>query len=605
MFRNLLILLTLAIIIALPFVFRQTPVAGTWVKGDPELIIISPHNEAIRYEFERAFSKWHQAKYGKPVKIDWRNIGGASEISRYLDSEYASAVKPWIRATYPGLAREAGQVAEAMVKETAPAGADRLDAYNVFRTVDDPTAFTIGVDLFFGGGWIDHDSARKRGQVVEPWKKGQEPESLKALFTPRVTDDPSSALIPESLAGENWRSSYVFGTAVSTFGLVYNIDRLRDLKIPENEWPARWDDLADPRYVRQIGVTDPTKSGSIAKAFELIIYSKVYDRVVGDLKLSDAQISANEKRIDSWRSAQEKAGAKLTRSSVPEDLRAYQQAIEAGWLDGIRLVQRIGANARYFTDSAGKVSIDVSMGDAIAGMSIDFFGRYQAERSRAPDGTERMRYVNPKGGTSASCDPITLLRGAPNRELACRFIEFVLSTDGQQLWNYRVGAPGGPEKYALRRLPIRREFYPSTQPAIQAEHVRHRVNSTDDLTDPNIDPFQIAQQFKYYPRWTGPLFGVQRDMVRAMCLDSGEELRAAWLAVNSTGTANAQQLEQLGRMPTVTLVDRDGVSKEWPLTWGTAREMRSAVDTLEYMRAWTIFFRDNYKTISANKRDAR
>ena len=39
------------------------------------------------------------------------------------------------------------------------------------------------------------------------------------------------------------------------------------------------------------------------------------------------------------------------------------------------------------------------------------------------------------------------------------FIEFVLSIDGQKLWNFKTSSPGGPERFALRRMPVRRDFY--------------------------------------------------------------------------------------------------------------------------------------------------
>ena len=57
---------------------------------------------------------------------------------------------------------------------------------------------------------------------------------------------------------------------------------------------------------------------------------------------------------------------------------SYQDAIEQGWIDGVRLMQRIGANARYFTDTSTKIPVDVSMGNAAAGLAIDFYGRYQS-----------------------------------------------------------------------------------------------------------------------------------------------------------------------------------------------------------------------------------
>ena len=65
------------------------------ILGISILVIVTPHNEAIRYEFERGFSAWHQQKYGSPVKIDWRSIGGTTEIMRYLKSEFAADMKRW------------------------------------------------------------------------------------------------------------------------------------------------------------------------------------------------------------------------------------------------------------------------------------------------------------------------------------------------------------------------------------------------------------------------------------------------------------------------------------------------------------------------------
>src|SRR3954451_20880883 len=95
MWKNLSILLLLLAIVALPFLFRRNETASAWRKRDPELVIVTPHNEAIRYEFEHAFSRWHQQKYGKPVRIEWRVIGGTTETMRYLASEYASAARAW------------------------------------------------------------------------------------------------------------------------------------------------------------------------------------------------------------------------------------------------------------------------------------------------------------------------------------------------------------------------------------------------------------------------------------------------------------------------------------------------------------------------------
>src|SRR5207342_1960402 len=116
---------------------------SAWAQGDPVLVIISPHHEAIRYEFERGFSRWHRQHHGAPVRIDWRNIGGTTEILRYLSSEFAASAQAWWRQQ--GKPWPAGAV-DAVVG-TRPPHADRPDLvaiYDAFRRVDDPRQVSVG-----------------------------------------------------------------------------------------------------------------------------------------------------------------------------------------------------------------------------------------------------------------------------------------------------------------------------------------------------------------------------------------------------------------------------------------------------------------------------
>ena len=190
-------------------------------------------------------------------------------------------------------------------------------------------------------------------------------------------------------------------------------------------------------------------------------------------------------------------------NGLPENVPStYQQAVEQGWLEGLNLVRRIGANARYVTDASAKVPNDVGMGAAAAGIVIDFYGRMQSELSTPPGRTPVMTYVTPVGGTSVTADPVSLLRGAPHRELAVRFIEYLLGEEGQRLWNYRAGTPGGPTQFTLRRLPIRRDFYPSSDPVFQAAHERHRPYLSDPLWQPDVDAYRLGEAF--HMRRAGP-----------------------------------------------------------------------------------------------------
>jgi ABC-type glycerol-3-phosphate transport system substrate-binding protein len=199
---------------------------------------------------------------------------------------------------------------------------------------------------------------------------------------------------------------------------------------------------------------------------------------------------------------------------------ADERAPREGWERAMRLIRRLGANARYFSDAAPKIALDVAAGDAAAGMCIDFYGRFQSE-AVAHDGSSRIGFSMPQKGTSIDADPIALLRGAPHRDLAIEFIEYVLSLPGQKLWDFKVGTPGGPERYALRRLPILPALYAPEYDALRS--------------DPGEHPYEHARSFTYRGAWTAPLLRSIAFVVKVMCVDTEDDLREAYrsLALHS------------------------------------------------------------------------
>ena len=128
--KNLLVLAAAAVVVALPFVFRRDKPAGQWKEGDPVLVVVSPHIAVIRDEFAIGFSDWHQRRFGQPVRIDWRAIGGTTEIMRYLQGEYVAAYRAWRRRA--GLAWPDG-AAEAAVAKRQPADEALAEIWNDFR----------------------------------------------------------------------------------------------------------------------------------------------------------------------------------------------------------------------------------------------------------------------------------------------------------------------------------------------------------------------------------------------------------------------------------------------------------------------------------------
>jgi len=253
------------------------------------------------------------------------------------------------------------------------------------------------------------------------------------------------------------------------------------------------------------------------------------------------------------------------------------EAVSEGWTKAMRLFRRLGANARYFTDQSSKIPLDVASGDAAAGMCIDYYGRFQAEAAAAAGRPGRVGFVTARGETSINPDPIALLRGAPHRELAIAFIEFVLSDEGQKLWGFRRGVPGGPERYALRRLPIVPYLYDHAFDAQRA--------------DPEENPYEEARDFVYHRAWTGPLYGALAFVVRVMCVDPEEELQQAYGA-----------LAKAGFPPQATALFDDVSAVDYTTVAGPLRAALHAADPMEEAR-WSIRlvsgFREQYRRVTA------
>lgn len=558
--KFLCVILAAAAVVALPFIFRRAPEAGEWEEGDPELIVVTAHNEAFRREFADGFSLWHRERYGAPVRVDWRVIGGTTEIMRYLAAEYASSA----RRHFTGLGLPwPADGAAAVLAAKRPAKEGRGELWDRFRASDSAVEITSRIDLFFGGGMYDHARAERQGLTVPAWGEAGPPPGI-------FEDAQGRVLIPREMNGEVWYGDAYYGCVLSAFGICYNVDRLADLGIKKR--PEAWRDLADPRYFGTLGLADPSKSASVAKAYEMVIHEQCAQAVAA-AGFNRAKIREFERLI--------MAGGDAT--GVPP---AYQAAVERGWTEGVNLMRRIGANARYFSDASGKVPVDVSTGAAVAGIAIDFFGRLQSEMSTPPGCEPVMRYITPVGGSGVNSDPISLLRGAPHRDLAVRFIEFTLGEAGQRLWNYRAGEPGGPRRFTLRRLPIRRDFYPSEDPALQAAFERHRPHLADPLWKTESDAYRLGASFVYEARWTSRHFGVQRDLIRAMCMDSGDELRSAWQAILENGGPdnNPAAMRLFEALP----------ERPRPLDWSSAVEIYAATPRLELLRDWTAFFRKQY-----------
>jgi len=445
--------------------------------GERALVLITPHNESIRFEFGRAFEAHYFAKTGTRVRLDWRTPGGTSEIGRYVASEYLAAFQDhWMRKLgrpWSGAVAASFDNPKVALDDTPADDTLGEQARRAFLA----SAVSCKLDVFFGGGSFDFEQQANAGRLVDTGFVREHPE----LFNDRV--------IPRAVGGEPYwdPQGRWYGTVVSSFGIVYNTDSLRRLGIERP--PTQWADLADPRLLHQIALANPTQSSSVNKSLEMLIQQQM-QQAAAALAGADSTVPAPE---------QEK------------------RAVREGWTRAMQLLMKIGANARYFTDASTKISLDVEAGEAAAGMTIDFYGRFQSEAVRRPDGSSRLQYASVVGGSSVGVDPVGIFRGAPNADVAQEFVAFVMSVEGQKLWNWKVGAPGGPHHYALRRLPMLPQLYAE-------EFKPYR-------SDPEVNPSELARAFTYHESWTGRLFRPTAFIFRVMCIDPHDELIAAWQAL--------------------------------------------------------------------------
>ncbi len=502
---RIIILALLAIIVGLPVAWRPER-----EQVDPDaltLVIVTPHNEQIRYETAHAFNAWHKAKFDQSVRIDWRTPGGTSDIRRILKSQYAAELK---------------------------------------RSLEDSDQVnSVGFDMAFGGGDYEFDKYYRRVGVTvhipgendkkvahqlsisQPITFSKDEIDLDAIYGPsgRIA---GSKLYDQSgrgdaKPGEN-PTAHWYGVVLSSFGIVYNRDVLKMRDLPE---PTDWVDLTDGKYFGWIALGDPRHSGSVRVTYNTIVQRYGFEK-------------------------------------------------------GFATLRRVFANARYFSSSSSQVPVDVSAGDAAAGMCIDFYGRLQAEAV----GGNRVGYVSPAGTTVYSCDPICILTGVRDKPgdhrltLAKRFIQFQLTREGQAVWCFyptdAMEAPPedglGPLQYALRRPPIRLDMY---EPAL-FERMIDRVNYFDEAVP--------------MPKGTPSYMGVINVMLSAMAMDIHDEVKAAWRAM-----LNEHGLDKLQAM--VELFDAMPFEDETAL-FAAAERWRDDPAAEEADRlAWTAFFREKYRKI--------
>ncbi len=371
---------------------------------------------------------------------------------------------------------------------------------------------SAGADIFFGGGSFEHGKMAQ----AKPAKVAGADVSYKlgraAGFTQQQLDDwyGENKIGVQQLydPGQVW-----LGTALSGFGIVYNRDTCRKLGVPE---PRSFKDLCDPAYFNMLALADGRLSGSITTTYESIL---------------------NKEGWSGWRTLRELCG-----------------------------------NARYFASASTRPPVDVSQGEAAAGLAIDFYGRGQSQfvlRPGEDPDSARVGYVDPEGAVYIDADPVTILNGCTDYETSRRFVEFCMSIEAQALWQFRShaalgGEPAdglGPKVYELRRMPVRRIMY--------QQYLDRMVDKSN--------PFEAASDVPGRG-WRDAI----APMMAAFGIDTADECRHAWRVLN-----DARAAEKAGAFSPGVLAELESTFYAMP------RHAMADGSELEFTQA-------NYKAISAD-----
>lgn len=292
------------------------------------------------------------------------------------------------------------------------------------------------------------------------------------LLAPYTLPAPLDKDVPQSAAGVPLYDSSKtwYASAMSSFGIFFNRKLLKMDGIPE---PTTWEDLTNPKYRNQLTLSDPRRSGT-ANTMNTIILQAM------------------------------------------------------GWDKGFDLLTKVAGNNRLFTHSSSDPIKAVVSGDASASMAIDFY----AVSKIADLGPENLGFTMPAGQTILDPDPIAILKGAPNRTVAERFVQYVLSPEAQKLLILPKGVEGGPRLEALGRMAINTKAYDQTE----------GKRATD------FNPFKQKAFLQLDLVKSAKMQRVFNDLIGAIHIDTHHDLKDAWAAIIKRGM-KADEVAEFAKPP--------------------------------------------------------
>lgn len=349
------------------------------------------------------------------------------------------------------------------------------------------------------------------GGGTDPYDTLKRGELLMRYEPPAELLDP----IPESVAGFSIYDTehYWHGTALTGFGIMINRGVFRWMEGLRGMEVRDWEDLTDPRLFGWVGAADPRGSSSYHTSYEILLQAYGFDR-------------------------------------------------------GLVISRLMGANISSYMKYSAEIPKSCAIGQVACAATIDHYARAQIEKVGPV-----IEFRMPAGKTLVNADAVGILAGAPNAEVARRFVDFLLSREAGLLWMLRRGEPGGPRRHALNRASIRPELF----------------EETAGRSDVAENPFNMEQSFRYDDRKASARWTILNDFLGALVIDTHGDLKQAVLAWRAL---DGERKERATR-----LLFENPLTEEEMLEMAETR-WREDPAFRERMRIeWTGFARSRYRAV--------
>lgn len=330
------------------------------------------------------------------------------------------------------------------------------------------------------------------------------------ILAPLALSPELRAVAPRELAGVRMTGTddTWHASAASSFGIFYN---RAVLEFERRAEPRTWSDLARLDFRNDLSQTDPRRSGT-ASSMNVIVLEAL------------------------------------------------------GWEQGWKVLTAMAGNTRRFTHSSSDPIRAVVSGDAAAAPAIDFYALAQVVKY----GEERVMFVLPPGQTALDPDPIAMVRGAPNPQVARRFIEYILSAEAQMLLILPEGAPQGPRNSTLGRMAVNSDAY----------------RQTEGRRPLAMNPFELESTLILDPDKAARLKRPLNDLIGTVLVDAHRELKLAWTRIQRDGLGD-QELSDLSK-PFATEAELLAMDERWD----------DAVFRNETINTWLRLARHRYERIA-------